>query len=150
MSVVAVSLKKKRTTTCGSDWKVFATQRLRRLRIRFAGRRAVSLLSALPGPEARLFFFKQKTAYEILAGLEFRRVLFRSRRRSGHGERLARGGGPQADPRRQRPGDENAAVAREHGRQERKAGVVARGENGADAADQAAAHHLLGQRRPRH
>src|SRR3712207_9352879 len=24
------------------------------------------------------FFFKQKTAYEILAGLEFRRVLFRS------------------------------------------------------------------------
>src|SRR5215203_5139789 len=25
------------------------------------------------------FFFKQKTAYEILAGLEFRRVLFRSK-----------------------------------------------------------------------
>src|SRR5215203_5725322 len=29
------------------------------------------------------FFFKQKTAYEILARLEFRRVLFRSRARAG-------------------------------------------------------------------
>src|SRR3954462_10058121 len=31
----------------------------------------------------RYFFFKQKTAYEIIVRLEFRRVLFRSQRHDG-------------------------------------------------------------------
>src|SRR5207253_5696615 len=48
------------------------------------------------------FFFKQKTAYEMATRLEFRRVLFRSRR--GHRDRrAARGEGAGREPRRKIP-----------------------------------------------
>src|SRR5690349_23585499 len=36
-----------------------------------------------------IYFFKQKTAYEISTGLEFRRVLFRSRLRRVHHRAVA-------------------------------------------------------------
>src|SRR5215208_1040631 len=51
---------------------------------------AVATLTGGSGAVAVLFFFKQKTAYEMATCLEFRRVLFRSRteamRSSGSGE----------------------------------------------------------------
>src|SRR6266542_2633914 len=53
------------------------------------------------GSALRFFLFKQKTAYEMLPGLEFRRVLFRSRAVS---LRAQPSSGPRVPPSRRAAG----------------------------------------------
>src|SRR5476649_2679629 len=55
------------------------------------------ILIAVFASPALFVFFEQKTAYEVTVGLEFRRVLFRSR-----GERVKRPGMREAPAERQR------------------------------------------------
>src|SRR5438445_13833660 len=77
-----------------------------------------------------VFFFKQKTAYELLAGLEFRRVLFRSGR-SGSRKRESRR--PRRGPRSPASRRRTWSGSRRDRSEERRVGKECRSRSAGDA-----------------